>query len=278
MLIDTARFVYHYTRASTALEFILQNMSLRLGALPDTNDPAEGERWGFVLVGDVLEGNPMTVFETVGQAIRDGHKLVCFSRDVPGTERAGEQAISTTDAIALRGYARDRMWAQYADNHRGVCLFFDRTVLEENFKRALGSKGVLRSGEVEYANGSQRLFEARQINLQEMKRDGASEYLRRHREKHSNALYFLKRTDWGSEWEYRLLILANDPAVEYEYVPIHGALAAICVGDRFSEAYRPCIKAVCDREQIPAHRIVYKSHPIIVPYYSPTAPSPRPHV
>ena len=33
-----------------------------------------------------------------------------------------------------KGWARSRMWAQYADNHKGVCLIFDKLCLEKEFK------------------------------------------------------------------------------------------------------------------------------------------------
>jgi hypothetical protein len=274
MLLNTARFVYHYTKASTALEFILDSMTLRLSTLPDTNDPTEGHEWGFVLVGNDPAGSALDTFKSVAEAMRVGHKLVCFSRDVPGMEQA-EDYFTPSDAIATRGYARDRMWAQYADGHRGVCLFFDREILEENFKTALSSKGFLRAAPVTYTNWSEELYKAREIVLKDMEHIGSKEYLRQHREKYADELYFLKRTDWASEWEYRLLLLANDPSVPHEFIPIRRALAGICVGHRFSAGYRPSIAAVCDRENIPAYRLVYLQQPVIGPYYFPQKKPPE---
>lgn len=36
--------VFHYTKASTALEHILESMTIRLGPISETHDPLEGHR------------------------------------------------------------------------------------------------------------------------------------------------------------------------------------------------------------------------------------------
>ncbi len=38
---DSDRFLYHYTSARTAIDFILKNRTLRFSSYTNTNDPTE---------------------------------------------------------------------------------------------------------------------------------------------------------------------------------------------------------------------------------------------
>lgn len=51
------------------------------------------------------------------------------------------------------GYYRPRMWAQYAEQHQGVCLVFDKEKLLKCFEKSLSAKGDLYYGEVDYFDG-----------------------------------------------------------------------------------------------------------------------------
>jgi len=135
---DTSRLVYHYTRASTAIEFILHEMKLRLSPLRDTNDPNE-EAAPSDFRGSTPEGLSSDV-----DRMMERRMLACFSRDRPGTD------YHSNAPLVGHGYARDRMWAQYADSHRGVCLFFDRATLESHFREQMEGRGIAKAGEVSY--------------------------------------------------------------------------------------------------------------------------------
>ena len=63
-----------------------------------------------------------------------------------------EGEASQTETIQTKGWARDRMWAQYADNHKGICLHLDREVLIRNFREALEADGHCLTGNVVYSD------------------------------------------------------------------------------------------------------------------------------
>ena len=44
---DNAQFIYHYTKSSTAIDFILKQKALRLSSFSTTNDPKESKNWFF---------------------------------------------------------------------------------------------------------------------------------------------------------------------------------------------------------------------------------------
>ena len=129
------------------------------------------------------------------------------------------------------------MWAQYADNHKGVCLFFDRERLETNFRSQMDGNGIVLAGPVTYE---------RDVPLAPLDCDEGN--LDQQRVEVVRRRSFVKLQDWASEQEYRLLyIAAASTRPLYEYVSIYDALVAICLGDRFPKALDPCIRDVCDR-------------------------------
>jgi len=115
--------LFHYTSRAKALEHILPTGRLRFGRLPRTHDPREFAPVWFGIAGFVGEDDELTTrspFELIEEAqdlLRGSVHVLCFTEDQPS--RSGLH----------RGYGngplRARMWAQYSDNHTGVCLCFD---------------------------------------------------------------------------------------------------------------------------------------------------------
>lgn len=52
----------------------------------------------------------------------------------------------------LPGYCHPRMWDQYAEKHRGLCLVFDGAKLETRIRRELGGKSQIFHGRVSYVD------------------------------------------------------------------------------------------------------------------------------
>jgi hypothetical protein len=246
---NTSNLVYHYTSASVALEFILHKMKLRLRPVEGTNDPAEGGLPSPV-VGD--EADSLLFFEL--EELVAGRKLACFSRDRPGS------IYDYCMQLSFHGYARDRMWAQYADRHRGVCLFFDCEALEFAFQHEFRDRGIALAGDVRYQSESP--FTTARFDKAEYARLGRPQWLRSTREVVTRERSFVKRSDWESEQEYRLVFVPlSEDRHPHDTIWIRGALAAICVGNCFPEGLLPCIRAVCDREKINAFRLQYIGDP-----------------
>jgi hypothetical protein len=256
---DTSGLVYHYTPAATAVEFILPDMILRLSQLRDTNDPGE-EAPPSVCLGSPPEGLSSDI-----DRMMERRMLACFSRDRPGTDYHGNAPL------VGHGDARDRMWAQYADSHRGVCLFFDRSTLESSFREQMASRGIALANDVSYRDKD---FEVVVIPRPEVERIGRTEYLKQCAERDA----FVKRSDWGSEQEYRLLFIpdVSQAPRPCESISIQRALAAICVGHRFPKGLLPCIREVCDREKINAFQLNYLGYPRIQPLYPTERQYPSP--
>jgi hypothetical protein len=132
------------------------------------------------------------------------------------------------------------MWAQYAENHSGVCLIFNGKKLHANIESSINESSKLFYGAVSYKNygsiASQPLEYYDLIS-------GLSEKVRMHYYRHYKHYFLSKYPDWENESEYRWLIhnTSNAP----EFVTIGGALKTVLVGSDFPKAYEPSIVAIC---------------------------------
>ncbi len=219
--IPVDQYLYHYTGADTA-GLILDSGSLRLGPYANTNDPREAKVWHAGIggiMGGPWEGNFGRYVQQIDQQLRGRVKLACFTRDKPWDSARGYHYFH-------RGWARARMWQQYADAHRGVCLIFDRAELHAMIEHHIADRGVMYEGAVVYED------EGLQLNFSgsELDREGVEATVRRYLTRNWQELFLRKNTDWASEVEYRYLALTEQPV---EFVPIRSALVGIVLGEDF---------------------------------------------
>jgi hypothetical protein len=140
-------FLYHYTRGDT-LRLILDGATLRLGPYAQTNDPAENQRWFFSMSGAVTpEREDDSAYwrdtEAADRLTRRRAKLSCLTMDRPHDPDNGYGYFH-------RGWARARMWAQYAGAHSGACLVFDKAELGRAISGCKPPGAQLYQGMVEY--------------------------------------------------------------------------------------------------------------------------------
>ena len=254
----TDAWVYHYTTAPTALEHILQDMRIRLGPVRDANDPWESRQHN-VWVGKVREAADAATPPVIGAASLELEaalaraRVACFSQD---DRNETDPIRAQVFARSTCGWAQDRMWAQYADGHCGVCLAFDRDALLESFYSEFATHGQRFARAVEYGDelnerGSEMPSEEEAENL------GPVAYAMAFRTKTAERRFFTKRLDWAGEREWRLVLFDDNPSGTHAFLPMRSALRAIIVGHRFADAYQPIVKAACERLGIPAFKLLY---------------------
>ena len=132
-LSDTSEYIYHYTSVDTLLKYILPQKRLRFSPLENTNDPEErkwhvscavgepGDDWSDICIHDILN--------EISSGIARNARIICFSQDDTGACGAWGGLYYT------KGFARPRMWAQYGQNHTGVCLVFKRDNVVSKFSK-----------------------------------------------------------------------------------------------------------------------------------------------
>lgn len=222
-------YVYHYTKASTALDFILKNLTLQFGTYTRTNDPKETKTWEFDAITfeghDLSKYNRTEMSRWLSNELKSKAKVACFSTD------RGPLAADHMKDIYRRGFAKARMWAQYGVNHTGVCLVFDRSKLLAAIKKHFG-QCILLHGNVQYRDAQLvRGIERHEymIDMDLYESLGPQAYVHSHIQRHYQALFFEKLTDWRDEAEWRAVILTDTP--ESIYLPYEDSLVSVVHGD-----------------------------------------------
>jgi hypothetical protein len=249
--------LFHYTSRETALEHILPTRRLRFGRLPRTNDPREFAPVWFTIAGHVGDDDELTTrspFELIEEAsalLRDSVHLLCFTLDQPSARGfAGRYG---------NGPERARMWAQYAGNHTGVCLVFDKDRLiqaaVDQFKSSPG-RSLLHS-EVTYSPEGEHPRMA--TLLQPEAEQDLRAFIEGMVERQPRELFFTKDWDWASESEYRVLLRGDTR--EEEFLDVGDALEAVIAGPRFHHSYKPALWRLCEELEIEPLEIQWEMGP-----------------
>jgi hypothetical protein len=133
------------------------------------------------------------------------------------------------------------MWEQYAENHRGACLLFDRGKLGVAIQQELDEAAYM--GDVRYTRAGvagsaiahiidDRIFDPARRG------EAVIEYIETNRDD----FFFLKSDDFETEYEYRVVLrTGEDPVGDitdeegYAYCGYGDALVAVVVGERFPD-------------------------------------------
>jgi Protein of unknown function (DUF2971) len=244
----------HYTSAQVAFERVLPESRLRLSPYRLMRDPAENK--------DIVPGTGGYGIDaaTFDESVRGMIGEIKARRD-----RCRLLSLTHNDASAHATFgccwARPRMWDQYGDKHRGVCLLFDAEHLTHAIQVAFSAHQIQSwFGEVVYTEAGiagstlrylsdPRIFDAGQ-------RAGAvTEFI----ERNTADFFFLKTDDFKTEHEYRIVMMAGDESVaatpgspvsfegEFAYVEYGNALVAVVVGERFPNWQLLGASRACER-------------------------------
>ena len=124
------------------------------------------------------------------------------------------------------------MWAQYADNHSGVCLIFNREKLDDQIRKQCGDSHLITKGDVAYANRSivPNLGPGPYaIDVDILDQIGFERYVQDHLLRFVRTLFFEKMTDWRDESEYRWVMFSDRD--EDVFIEFKDSLAGIMFGD-----------------------------------------------
>ncbi len=264
----TPQLICHYTKLESGLNILFEK-KLRLNKISKTNDPRESRPLEFLTFQDYAQlDNPEVkmanelILNELPKTIMEEWKVLCFTLDASKQSEYTDERISKLYAAFIDpGYARPRMWAQYADNHKGVCLLFDKDEIGKKIQQKFNGKcfpgKVGYDGET-FVSLSLFLPPATSTSLiNDIKNLGAKEAARKYVFEHSAALFLRKNPDWEHETEYRWLI--HSTINEVEDVSIEGAVKAVLVGMDFQKIYVPSLIPLCKDLGIPAKRILWKN-------------------
>ncbi|MBW2343659.1 MAG: DUF2971 domain-containing protein [Deltaproteobacteria bacterium] len=234
--------LYHYTKKETAIDEILFNGKLRFSPLKEVDDPREVEEWVWKIYNPRLgDGSGSKALDAINRFLRNNCKVLCFSQDLIGIEEIEVSGPSNywRKKAYEKGFARARMWSQYAEGHKGICFAFSKEKTIDAIKECFKDCFIFHDS-VSYMNGSERAIKAQGIDSTQIKIDGINNYFKSYLDEYHNTLFFEKLKDYRDEREYRFVIY-NERPEEYEYIDIADILEGVIVGMYFDKKLYRCI-------------------------------------
>lgn len=183
-------FLFHYTKMETALEHILSTRLILAKSVAQMNDLADTAKRSHSMMlnfkckekANEIVNDYMEYEKKLGPKET---KLICFSETI------------SNDRTQF-GYMKHRMWAQYGQGYKGVCLVFSkRSILQEaekNFQRSMFASGAVEYGPIDGEPIIARLG----------RQEGGlapSRFRLPYRQ-----MFFSKDCDWKQESEWRIVI------------------------------------------------------------------------
>lgn len=268
---EIMEFVYHYTSHKVALNHILPEGKLRLSPLLKTNDPRESKNWNFSLcskTADKIKGLH-SIHIDANKMIKNSFKVLCLTQDNTN------KTEFLRDDIFQSGFTHPRMWAQYAEGHTGVCIIFDKNLLEKTIEAELGSKSPLFHGPVKYVDFPDDSANAFQLDYDQIVEKGLDKAIESHINNYYPTLFFVKNSDWLSECEYRWVVKSSEN--EFEFVSIGDSILGIILGMDFPQNKISRIKNYCKNYKISASKLEWWNiKPLITPVFVYSESSARP--
>lgn len=232
--------IYHYTKLSTLIEYILPTKTLKSNNFNNMNDPRESTPWSMGSVNLPFEKlfpeyyNDKTHIDCqykFGQMIKERFQIICFS---------GAQQ---------KGWNNEMMWSHYADNQKGVCLEFDENLLMIEAKKMYPDVDILLK-EVNYVtkkNGKPWIHWNNMFSVEENIKNYSSILC--------HEVVFHKSHFWEKEDETRLLFLN---CTENMFLPYGQSLKAIHIGLNFPRDYLPTIEKLIEGTSIKLYTLIYE--------------------
>ena len=226
-------YIYHYTSAITAIEKILPSMQLKMGQLGNMNDAKESllhisNPENYIPSSKGFHWEYYT--KPIAQMVSNNVHLLCFSTDDLKTNKDG--------------FALQRMWAQYGDINRGVCLAIDYDKFITENKEIL-AKYSIQHDYIKYKNNIfNQLAEMPSnefvVNNHEDKYSPSETWKKiKNNKTFISNNFFCKNNDWGGEMEYRFLA-ATDNSSQI-HLSINDSLQSVIFGVHFSKHLLPSV-------------------------------------
>jgi len=262
-MINSDDAIFHYTKRSTALEIVLSENSFKLFRLLNTNDPREYKDrllgmsgWGWTTD---IDNSIKKVHHYYDDLLRKKSYFSSFS--INKYRESG---------LCSHGYNKPRMWAQYGEDHYGICL----VVSKHNFINAIDEHTLNNNYSVFHDIISYNTYEqysrSRSISI-----DGDSFNSRtpfqiafEHIKKYNKELFFTKDPDYRDEDEYRVVVCqSNEKELkELESIEIQTdkIIKGIIVGDRFPKVYKPTVELLCDKLKIEYRKLHWEKREFLL--------------
>jgi hypothetical protein len=185
-------------------------------------------------------------------------------------------AFPVGDGHFGRCYARPRMWEQYAEGHKGLCLLFHYDEIIQTATTAFAAYQSYRHGSVSYRPMSVGLHGDLQVAWERVERQPVDELVEELIDERGAASFFEKFDDYASEQEYRFVVRA--PREEYLQISFGSALKGVVLGAEFPSAELTPLFFLCAELGVALLRMEWRQGlGQIGGFYNPTIPFEHNH-
>jgi len=264
MDLEPDRYFFHYTTRDS-FGGILSERKLRLSPYEKMRDPLENQPWNFTFLSGsgprddaalIAEAKTQDRFKDVAnKRIKHGCHLLSLTIDA-------KPRLGSEHELFSRGWARARLWEQYAEKHQGVCLVFDRDQLAKHAGDAAfirDRSADLYAGPVSYDDRG-----LRKPRLDQHAVESEPGYLDEYIATHHEALFFRKTLDWETEHEYRFVAVSkleptshDAPSLSMDY---GDALTHVIASEHLPRWQRVAVGAACHEVGAEALLIKWKNY------------------
>lgn len=258
---DCKKYLYHYTNVEKASK-ILYNESIRFSPIINTNDTVEAKVKISFTKEEIKEFNKKQ--QKINEYMKKYNEylqLLCFCKD----KKRGKQIYTKeNDMYSIdmmgRGFSLPRMWAQYADNNKGVCLIINKEKFEEEIDKKME---LILSADVQYKTLFSTFHMGTEIieTLYECVCEDDNTTMTGYvfAKKHLDYVkysFFTKFLDWKNENEYRYLI-GSDNTRPREIKNLSKYLEGIVVGERIEPVQRWAIEQLAEKHKCSVKKICF---------------------
>jgi len=128
--------LYHYSKASIAIDHILFNKQLKFSERKNSIDPTESRRASrsIITTGAYVDQKKDKKFYDESNLLNSSlsnlenlFNQICFCKNNIGHDFSSEHYYSQFEGHEeIFGFTKPRMWERYADNYSGVCIAFSK--------------------------------------------------------------------------------------------------------------------------------------------------------
>ena len=244
LAIDT---IYHYTKRTIAIEEIIKNDCFKFSTFDKASDPYEYKLkiWGTYVSTTGLDDEDRKRFTDIDLQVHDA--LLEQGEDFL-LDRTAYIAYCKNNKnvqhVSDLGCSKPRMWSQYGDAHKGVCLVFSTELLLKEIEDKFSHNDwKIYSDDLDYVDTLDKTFDKLFISMigSENWKD-AEDYIFDHLAEEYQRVFFTKQKDYKGETEFRV-VLANRNRISGMdlCISIDKCLIGIILGDRFPDIYRPIL-------------------------------------
>lgn len=232
---NNEQYVAHYTKFETVVEYVIPTNTVKINSIKNMNDPYENKQYWFDSdsSGYGKEIEQYHHIKYLRSVLFDSIKIFASTY---------YEEIKNSTGLSGHVYCRPRMWAQYGNNHKGVCLIFNKEKLNSCFEKS-SDIFKLYSDKVEYLEWLDIINQDLSIGFDEARtyiEDKNKFFEALVRNDFIKSKFFKKHYDWRDEHEYRWLVISNKTTDLY--INFEDSLEAIVLGCDVKPVYFPIFK------------------------------------